>query len=506
MARFSKFNGVLTLPGVTTPQVIADTAVGEAREGLGAQIGRTVSGLARLAGKSHEQNAPRIKEVARVREQNSGTFELLKSQVKLNASMREAEAEQRQRALAGERAYSETLLARRRDAEQAMIKDLPPEMQILAGERVRQKEPDYLAHLAEQEYADDVSYYRQSAAEIFELLAEEVRLEPRKFPEIDAVAAEVVASTPIAGAQKAVLSRHAEEALASAWIEGQPLSEQIRHLKEDEDPGKTTDRGDVATNADRARKQEGVAETDSEIVALLGASQRNNLLTNAYRNLAIESLREEERIVSRLSQDPFSVRQRDIQRNDLLSEFQKQKLSVERETQAKEQVTRLSVANWLVSTEAGNQFEPDHQFRTDKAFALFEEGDVREDDHIRGIVNSKGIVPGSFVARVLNIGPATPNDEIGRDHETLQEIASLNDRAVEFSGKTRDLQKRLNIWVALTRGSGLSPEVAARRIAHGISTEDSVATTEIGAAPSRQRVLSSPTEEVVLVNLRNMLG
>lgn len=50
MARLQRFSGTQSLPGVGSPQVVADTAVGVATQGFGRQIRSSAQDFASLAG------------------------------------------------------------------------------------------------------------------------------------------------------------------------------------------------------------------------------------------------------------------------------------------------------------------------------------------------------------------------------------------------------------------------------------------------------------------------
>ncbi len=95
MARLQKFNGADSLPGVGSPQVVADTAVGEAAAGLGQQIRRLAGAFGDLA------------ETAAQRRRRIEDFQVQMAQREFDARLKERAAEEQQQAQPGGFGFTE---------------------------------------------------------------------------------------------------------------------------------------------------------------------------------------------------------------------------------------------------------------------------------------------------------------------------------------------------------------------------------------------------------------
>jgi hypothetical protein len=487
MARLLKFNGSQSLPGVGNPQVVADTAVGEAVAGFGRQIGNSADAIGNLAQKAANARDARLKKRAEEQQQSADNFEYQKVIPKLDAFLKQQEDERRERSRAGEQNYVEKGLALQQEASRAMLEDLPVSVRPQAEKELQQHLKYYTNRLAIQEYTDSQTYYVESVAEITSQLADEVSDDPEAFGRAWQTIGNTLESAPMPVSQKEKLLRQGRETLAEAWVSARPLQDQIDGLtalknKRQSTGGDGFETDPAATeNQDRRGKKAG--ETDPEKATeassifdqraqLLPQHTQEKLLVEAFRKKAAAAVQEEERLVAQIGENPLATNPQEIHDSGFLDAHQKKRMLDTLRNQIREQELDLEAVDWVGGSEKGDPLSQEHNDRLERAFVFLTMDETDRNALAKRLLAAKGILPRSFANELLADLNGQDPDKMVQAHEKLAAIFDIAPRPLRHAGNTPgDLEDAQAKWRLLTDTFGRNHKDVAQQLGKANNTE-----------------------------------
>jgi hypothetical protein len=487
MARLQKFNGTQSLPGVGNPQVVADTAVGEAVAGLGRQIGNSADAIGNLAQKAANARDARLKKRAEEQQRSADKFEYQKVIAKLDGFLKQQEDERRERSRAGEQNYVEKGLALQQEASRAMLEDLPVSVRPQAEKDIQQHLKYYTNRLAIQEYTDSQTYYVESVTEITSQLADEVRDDHEAFDRAWQTIGNALETAPMPMSQKEKLLRQGQETLAEAWVSTRSLQEQIDGLTALKDKRQSTGgdglETDPAATENQDRPSKTIGETGPENTVevssifdqraqVLPQHTQEKLLVGAFRKKAAAAVQEEERLVALIGENPLATDPQDIHDSGFLDTHQKKRMLDNLQDQIREQELDLEAVDWVGGSEKADPLSPEHIDRLERAFVFLTKDETDSNALAHRLLAAKGILPRSYANELLvDLNGENP-DKLVQAHEKLAAIFQITPRPLRHAGSTPgDLEDAQAKWRLLTDTFGRNHKDVAQQLGKANNTE-----------------------------------
>lgn len=456
MARFQRFQGTQSLPGVRTPGVVADTAVGAATAQLGRQFGQSAAAVDNLAAR------------ARKREKNLKEFEAAKSEERRILEAKAKRAEERQNERSAPTGLSEGMLdfieSTEISARQGASDDTGQGYPNKAGFSKEQLLQDFAA----DEAADGEAYLLRGIETSKEFAISEIRDKPHSIDQSLARLAALVDIAPLPLAKKEVALRLVTETLAETWLETLPPEDQIAglaQLRSKRDAvGETTD---VEAGATGLQSDQNV-QTEAELPALFEARaqllppyKQNKLLLEAMKKKAAIGYREEARIASQIAENPFLLDPREIRDNGNLEEGQKTQLLSDQQDQIEEQEKGLEAINLLSRPENRESDLRKDSGLAERAYKALDTDRFNKDEFVEILVHNKGQVPPSYLAEISHGIRNQDASKVAASFAKLKRLESAAPGRIFRGGANLATQKALEIWNGLAETKGLPEEKAA---------------------------------------------
>ncbi|CTQ53102.1 hypothetical protein LP7551_01623 [Roseibium album] len=480
MARLLKFNGTQSLPGVGNPQVVADTAVGEAVAGFGRQIGNSAGVIGNLAQKAANTKDARLKKRAEEQQKSADNFEYQKVFAKLDAFLKLLEDERRERSRAGEQNYVEKGLALQQEASRAMLEDLPVSVRPQAEKEIQQHRKHYTNRLAAQEYTDSQTYYVESVSEITSQLADEVSGDHEAFDRAWQRIGNTLDAAPLQMSQKEKLLQQGQETLAEAWVNTRPLQEQIDGLTALKNKRQSLSGDGIETdpaaieNQGRPNKKTGGTEPGkiTEISSIfdqraqvLPRHTQEKLLVGAFRKKAAAAVLEEERFVALIGENPLATDPQDIHDSGFLDVHQKKRMLDNLQDQIREQELDLEAVDWVGGSEKGDPFSPEDNDRLERAFVFLTNDETDRTALAHRLLAAKGILSRSYAKEVLVDLNGEDPDKMVQAQEKLSAIFDIAPLSLRYAGnRPGDLEDAEAKWRLLTGTFGKSHREVAQQL------------------------------------------
>jgi|GEM_PF-3559157 len=466
MARFEKYSGTQGLPGVRRPQAIADTAVGNATVALGGQIQRSAGQIGRLA------------EVAQRRQQKIDTFEQIKAQHKLQAYVKDRQAEELQNLRPGAVGYTEAMLAHLEKGREDALKDLPESVHVAFNREIEARRAEYADRFAAQEHAESRRYFQQGFSDVSEGLVAGVHENPDRLEDIRREGVAVLDAMPLAQRSKEEALQGLNEKLAEAWIETRPVKDQISALESElrrreaaqlpAEAGGPVSEGvspETVPGATRAAAQTAdVPGSDIAAghLAVLPDIALKRLHENAVKKRTVGVTAEADRIAGRITDAHGLFDAREIEYNPLLEPHQKLQLISGLNHAMEEQRKNIEAVNWVLSPASP---APGDRDLAERAFVYLDDGETDRDALARGMLRTKGVVPQSYV-RGLRAGlESSDPEEVGKAYDTLSHLFLVSRAFARQEEPDNGLLETEAKWHLLTDLHGLTPDKAAARLA-----------------------------------------
>ncbi len=493
MARLLKFNGAQSLPGVGSPQVVADTAVGDALVGLGGQIGssaKDIGGLFDDAQKAYrapkekrEQNPKQSQRPVRsdlearnrTSQQAIDDFEASRAVLRHVTTVKKNHAAALEKAGPGAIGLTENAKADWVAEQERLASTLPENVNTKFSYALSNKFEPFLNTVAAREYAENQNYFRRGYDEGSEQFVTQVREDPDSLEDVRVEGEKFVAIMPLPATEKAEKTRKLTEKLTETWVETRPLDEQISAIETElawrEAEGGPAGAGKGSSRPDGELSlagQPGASAGELQIADRLKGLPEltlKRLHANAIKQKNAEAVAEAERIGSRIEETHGLFDPAEIEGNSLLNTYLKSNLIGRLRNANSELEKNIKAADWINSD--GTVEEPTARSAelADRSFAFLANGDADRNVVAHGILRMKGVLPPAYV-RDLQKGLQSQNAAaLGTAYRNVETILSINPRVVEQSKETADLQDALARWTILTEKRGLSPEDAASELA-----------------------------------------
>ncbi|MET1411645.1 hypothetical protein ABVF61_05225 [Roseibium sp. HPY-6] len=465
MARLQKFSGSQTLPGVGTPQVIADTAVGSATATLGTQISRSAKDIEDLSAVANRFHAERKDTLERDEAKARSDDLTLRSEIysakkaaerhQYDVLMRLPSAQDSADPARPESAQiSEALLEFMSDNKSRVFADLPEAQKEIFDAETARGEEQLRYGIAATEADLSKSNYLNGVRESVERASDLVGQFPDSIDEALEQHRNLVEITPLPRGLKRQALRDGQEKLLENWISSLPLNDQIEGLTRlvergggSGEPGYDEDAGTRSANRGASQFMERAYQLSSQ--------SRNRLLADALRKKAQKSSLEAQTLVERMSsaEEPFDPEE--ITRSANLDTHTKLQLLNEYRAALDDRSGKLSAIEWSLSSEPGDGLGHNDQAKADLAYSHLVSGEDDPGTLALGVLRTKGILPRRFENALVRNLQSPHSNEVVRAVEFLSAFersgsgpavpADAGDRLRAATLKSNVLQSRFGL-------------------------------------------------------------
>ncbi|MBO6858485.1 hypothetical protein [Roseibium sp.] len=213
MATFDKYRGTNSLPGVRQPQVIADTAVGQATEGFGRQIQQSAGQLGQLAS------------LAQKRQEQIDDFERKKGWLQFEGQFAQKELDAQTNLQPGAAGYTERMQSQFNEDASKFIESLPESARAQAQLDVEDLRNRYQDRFAKTELKERTRYFQEGVAESTDQIAKNIRANPNTYEESLAYGRQIITESGLPTIEKEAAIKSWERMASIAWFETLPASE-----------------------------------------------------------------------------------------------------------------------------------------------------------------------------------------------------------------------------------------------------------------------------------------
>ncbi|PVB59309.1 hypothetical protein [Labrenzia sp. 011] len=454
MARFEKYSGAQSLPGVRRPQVIADTAVGAETAALGRQIQRSAG------------QADRLAHLAQKRQQQIDDFERSKAHRQLLAYVRDRQAEELRNLRPGAAGYTEAMLAHLEKGREEALGTLPESVHASFNREFEATHARHAHRFAAREHAEYRAYFRQGFRDLSRLLAAEVSESPGMLDEVRLEGASVLANMPLSAQAKEEALLELDELLATTWVEALPLEEQVVALERELQRRRKPQAGDVgeAGDAGNASGAPSSGKT-SEPLSILPDMALKRLHEAAVKQRTTAAATEAERIARKIAVEHGHIDPAEIADNSLLQPHQKAQLIRGLEDSVAKREKDIEALQWVWSSGPEEEGDKTRGELADRAFSYLDDGETDRDELARGLLRMKGVLPGPYALSLRQELASKDPRDVANAHENLARILAINPDAVQASEQGKYLLEAKARWHLLTDHSGFTAEEAAEKLA-----------------------------------------
>ncbi|QFT30984.1 hypothetical protein FIV00_10890 [Labrenzia sp. THAF82] len=467
MARLQRFSGTQSLPGVGSPQVVADTAVGVATQGFGRQIRSSAQDFASLAGTAVQ--TAQVAQDAKKRQHQIDEAEERNRQKKIRSRVTERSIAERARNRPGGAGYTEDMVAFLEKEHAESLRGLSEEGKTRAEQNFKTDRDRYVSGFAAIEAAENEKYFQHGLAEDEELLIEEVSRDPAQAAGALKRAETLLRSVPLPARVKDTAFQRIKERVAETWIGARPLDERLGVL-EAELGVRGNETADVLSvngarkDASDNKREDLDPEWSEQLQGLSDATlQRIYMGTLAEKSGA--SAAEAERIERRIEETHGLFDPREIDANTALTPHQKVQLNDLKTFAREEQSINISALKWLNSDGSAEIEALDRQTLSDRAFAFLDDGKADKGAVVRLIAREKGVLPRPYAASLKKDLESDADDKVKTAYESLGSLADLGISSIAEEPYQQSFRASRVKWHLLRDRFGLSPEEAASRLA-----------------------------------------
>ena len=455
MARLSKFNGTPTLPVISIPRVVADTAVGDAAIGFGKQIENASNSFADLA---------------RRRQKQINDFQLSKADRRVNEYVKRNLARELQVERPGAVGFTEAMLVHLEEGRKKVREDLPAESRAQFDQGLEAKHDEYVNRFARIEAAENENYFRRGLEEVLDQFVAEVRDNPELIDVSAEQAGDIVQALPLSATDKLSGLQKINESLAIAWVVSRPPEEQIDGLRALMAKSQANQHFDEQLEgASRKSRRQAFENSSSSVfmrrAIVVSPQKRHELIVEALKKDTFTKLREAEQFSNAVSATPFAFEPQEILNSPNLSGYQKQLLLSKLQYEINEHREDRKAIEWLGSTDQADENIDQQQTLAERAFAYLDDGETDRDVLAKSILRKKGVLPGSY-HKFLKLGLiSTDPIEVGGILDVLSELARDNPAAFEDERFDKPIHEALEKQGVLVEQLGMTPKQAVTLLA-----------------------------------------
>jgi hypothetical protein len=442
VARLQKYRGAERLADIRSPQIVADTAVGEATAGFGRQVRQSAGRVAQLGQRLQRRQA------------QIDRLETLRALRKIDAGVRQREEEERQSLPPGASGYTEAMLAHLGTEAESAVETLPQQLQEKVRDELAGRADAYSARFAAVEHGERQDYFRRGIAELTEELLAPVRDRPETVDEALAALPGLVDGTPLPKEERARLRQAGSDAIREAWISALPPAYRLSLLQAPGAEGVETASKTVQPLAgDLAR----IKDLPKHTLARLNAEAREAL--------AVSIVEEEDRIAGQILSKGSGFDPEAIERSPVLPEDRKPQLQALLNEELVREEDERAALDWAGKTVAADPHSVDDAVLADRAYRRLTETGADADMVARSLLRTKRILPPAYLSRLRGSLESTDPDTVGKAHETLAGLFRAEPAAVRSTPRGRALGDAGARWRILKDLKGMSAEEASLQLA-----------------------------------------
>ena len=436
MARLQKFSGTQALPGVGSPQVVADMAVGSATADLGPQIARSFADLGELTKAALTHKASK-KELA-VRERHAARAEDLIKRKNDFAGKKAAEAlgvEVRGKLAERRSSPSEALVPLADEMVTFMqsngdkIWNALPEAQKPSFDTATKLEEDQLrTEIATAESSEDTRYFLDGIKQTIDIAVETVSLQPNRIDQVFEQVLDLVDTAALPGHLKEQSIQDAGREILEAWVQAHPHETQIAELSKLQ----AQEPNEAVSDPTRANANGTGNEGQTEFATRAGAlpeASRNRLLATALKQRTETALVEQARIAERIDIVPEQVDPWEIAGNALLENRARLQL-LSRFREAVDAHSRsVSALDPLEDSGSSASRPKGDQGLLSDAFSHLNDGKIDAAIFTRGIAVSTSSLQGTAGKILIRALASEDSEEVAQAFTTLSLLKPYSERA-----------------------------------------------------------------------------
>ncbi|WP_417681634.1 hypothetical protein [Roseibium sp.] len=237
MATLARFSGTQQLPGVRRPQVIADTAVGEATTGLGQQIQKSAAQIGELAQARSEAEDRREAEIRAAHQYQIDHFEGTKRLVAFKSSLPEIEAKALKNVKPGGAGLAAGVVEAYDNGAKQVIANTPPLARPRVQQNLEAQRPLVIARAKKTERVQRVQHYRDGVAEVTATVKASVTADPASYDAALDVCVQTISESGLAPTEKDMLIGSVQREMQLKFAESQPAKERAKYSGEVKEDG-----------------------------------------------------------------------------------------------------------------------------------------------------------------------------------------------------------------------------------------------------------------------------
>ncbi len=461
MATLARYSGTRQLPGVRRPQVIADTAVGEATAALGRQIQQSAAQVGELARARSEAEERHQKKIQAAHQYQIDHFEGTKRLVAFNASVPQIEAEARKNTKPGGAGYVAGVAEAYDNEAKQVIANTPPSARPIIQRGLVAQRPQVIARAEKSERLQRVQHYRDGVAEVAATTGASITADPATYDAAFGVCAQAISESGLAPTEKEVLLGSVKREMQLKFAEGQPAKERAKYSAVVEDAnGNSEDQPDQGLAPDILERTDALTPKD---MAEIGKKGQRDLISAAADK--------QDRYAQQIDTNLQDVDPDQIRNDPDLNETQKDRV-LQRHAAAMEERDKEIDAVALVSTKGRlNPVDPEARGQVDRAWKVIGPNSPNPEASLAELVRNKGVIPELAIKEIEAGLEGRDWQQVLAAYGRASMLVDLDEVALTGSGYAETLKEAKSKWQFYTVKSGFSPEKAAQRLAAANDTD-----------------------------------
>lgn len=446
LARLRKFKGPDGLPNVRRPAVVADTAVGQATEAFGRQIQRS----ARQAGELGDLLLKRQAE-----------FDALEREVvkaRVDARVREKEAEERENLQPGAVGYADTMSSHYAQVRQDATLAQPERLQLQLARDFDAQDDHYATRFATSEYLEGQRFLRRRLDELLQVQTASVTENPNGLEGAIAKFTTLVDAVTLPTAAKESIRQAGQNSLVETWIRTLEPHSRLVHLE------RGGGKGDGAEpSADETVND--ISQVRRNLVRDLPPPTRNRLREEAQVEIVFAEHREGEELVRRIISEAGGFDPDEVDQNQVLGPESKRRLRRIWEKQAAKTGMNQIAVRWSREAATGNPYSSKDRELSDLAFRYLRARGGEAKQAAKALLRDKRVLPDTYAEGLMKDMRGTDATVLQAAYEDLSGVSQIDPGAIPTGSAGARLQDSLLKWDLLTNRIGFSPAEAAEKLA-----------------------------------------
>lgn len=428
------------------PAVVADTAVGQATEAFGRQI---------------QQSARQAGQLGDLLLKRQAEFDALEREVvkaRVDARIREKEAEERETLQPGAIGYADTMLSHYAQARQDAIASQPERLQLQLAQDFDERDDHYATRFATGEYHASQRFLRERVDELLQVQTALVSENPSELDDAISKFTTLVDAVTIPGSAKEFIRQAGQNSLVETWIRTLEPHRRLVQLEERNRKKEAVDPLAGETVGD-------IAQVRGNQVQVLPTATRDRLREEARVEIVLAEHREGEELASRIISEGGGFDPDEVDQNQVLESESKKRLLRLWEKQAAKAEMNQNAVRWSREAATGNPYSGKDRELADHAFRYLRArgGDAKQ--AAKALLRDKRVLPDTFAEGLMKDMQGTDAAVLQAAYEDLSGVSQIDPGAIRPGAAGIRLQDSLLKWELLTNRFGFSPAEAAKKLA-----------------------------------------